>query len=596
MSISSEILRISGNISDALDEISNKGVTIPSGSNSDDLASLIRQISGGDGYVWQDQDGYVHLSSEQGTQPIVDSLTVSGSGTYEAPTGHVYDSVTVPSGSASTPATSVTANPSISVNSSGLITATTSATQSVTPSVSAGWVASGTSGTVTVSGSNTSQLSTEAGKTVTPTTSEQTAVASGKYTTGDIKVAAMPSGTAGTPTATKGTVSNHSVTVTPSVTNETGYITGGTKTGTAVTVSASELASGNKAITSSGSTSVVGYSTVSVSAGSVATPTGSKGTVSNNSVTVTPRVTSTTGYITGSTKTGSPVTVTASELVSGTKTITENGTGIDVTNYRNVDVSVSSLPPVTDDDNGDILSVVDGEWTNTDPPYRLTDMVEIAPSQSVELASGSPATVSGCHWGDAYPTAIEFTIDGNVWTLWRDVWVDEGVIAWYGDVVFYNPPFLVEVTQSGTTIESSSSYYGDHTVSISGKNTIMIAPEQYVEVMGGVEDAFPLNTTAIEPLPDFINVTLYGYDMYDEVPKHYDENLNVYCYGDRYGYDYSFFIYVDDGTWYYTDSWGQYDSTVEITAVVQATVLSDNFKEAVLAALPIYDGTVILGG
>lgn len=75
----------------------------------------------------------------------------------------------------------------------------------------------------------------------------------------------ITSGTAGTPTATKGSVSNHSVSVTPSVTNTTGYITGGTKTGTAVTVTASELASGNKAITQNGTgIDVVGYSTVSV--------------------------------------------------------------------------------------------------------------------------------------------------------------------------------------------------------------------------------------------------------------------------------------------------------------------------------------------
>ena len=53
----------------------------------------------------------------------------------------------------------------------------------------------------------------------------------------------VASGTAGTPTATKSAVSNNSVTVTPSVTNTTGYITGSTKTGTAVTVTASELIS-----------------------------------------------------------------------------------------------------------------------------------------------------------------------------------------------------------------------------------------------------------------------------------------------------------------------------------------------------------------
>lgn len=76
---------------------------------------------------------------------------------------------------------------------------------------------------------------------------------------------AVPSGTAGTPTATKGTVSNHAVSVTPSVTNTTGYITGSTKTGTAVSVSASELVSGNKAITQNGTNiDVTNYATVSV--------------------------------------------------------------------------------------------------------------------------------------------------------------------------------------------------------------------------------------------------------------------------------------------------------------------------------------------
>lgn len=62
----------------------------------------------------------------------------------------------------------------------------------------------------------------------------------------------VASGTAGTPTATKGTVSNHAVSVTPSVTNTTGYITGSTKTGTAVTVAASELVSGSETKTENG--------------------------------------------------------------------------------------------------------------------------------------------------------------------------------------------------------------------------------------------------------------------------------------------------------------------------------------------------------
>ena len=159
----------------------------------------------------------------------------------------------VSTGSVSTPATTITANPTITVNTAnGLITATASSSKSVTPTVSTGWVSSGTSGTITVSGSNTSQLTTVNGTTITPTTSEQTAVSANRYTLGAVKVAAMPSGTAGTPSASKGTVTNHAIIVTPTVTNSTGYITGGTKTGTGVTVSASELVSGSETKTSNG--------------------------------------------------------------------------------------------------------------------------------------------------------------------------------------------------------------------------------------------------------------------------------------------------------------------------------------------------------
>ena len=105
--------------------------------------------------------------------------------------------------------------------------------------------------------------------TVTPSTSQQTFNASGVDGYKPVTVNAMPSGTAGTPTATKGTVSNHSISVTPSVTNQTGYITGSTKTGTAVTVSASELVSGNLPITQNGNNiDCANYSTVSVNVSS----------------------------------------------------------------------------------------------------------------------------------------------------------------------------------------------------------------------------------------------------------------------------------------------------------------------------------------
>lgn len=66
------------------------------------------------------------------------------------------------------------ATPTISVSAGGLITATTQQGK--------GYVPGG-------SKSATQQLPTQGAKTVTPTTTEQIAVASGTYTTGDVKVA-----------------------------------------------------------------------------------------------------------------------------------------------------------------------------------------------------------------------------------------------------------------------------------------------------------------------------------------------------------------------------------------------------------------------
>lgn len=89
-----------------------------------------------------------------------------------------------------------------------------------------------------------------------------------------------------------------------------------------------------------------GYYETSVSetiaSGTAGTPVATKGIVNGNKISITPKVTNTTGYIVGETKTGTAVIVSASELVSGNKSITVNGTNIDVTNYKTVSVNVPS--------------------------------------------------------------------------------------------------------------------------------------------------------------------------------------------------------------------------------------------------------------
>lgn len=117
----------------------------------------------------------------------------------------------------------------------------------------------------------TSTNLTASGATVT--------VPSGYYSAQASK--SVASGTAGNPTAIKGTVSNHSISVTPSVTNTTGYITGSTKTGTAVTVSASELVSGSQTLTDNGTTDVTNLASVTVDIPFVTYYTGSSAPASS---------------------------------------------------------------------------------------------------------------------------------------------------------------------------------------------------------------------------------------------------------------------------------------------------------------------------
>ena len=186
------------------------------------------------------------------------NLTASGA-TVTAPAGYYAEDATktVASGSATAPATISGTGASVSA---GTNTLTLTKTVSVTPSVSAGYVSSGTAGdsdvslTASVNTRSSSSLSVS-GATVTAPSGYYASSAS----------ASVASGTEGTPSATKGTVSDHSVTVTPSVTNTAGYISGGTHTGTGVTVTVSELESGTKNITANGTgISVSGYSAVNV--------------------------------------------------------------------------------------------------------------------------------------------------------------------------------------------------------------------------------------------------------------------------------------------------------------------------------------------
>ena len=121
------------------------------------------------GDILSGETAYVASGKVTGTIPTKTGSNISVSGpTIIVPSGYYGSQVS------KSVATATQATPTISVNSSGLITA--SSTQS------AGYVTAGTKNA-------TRQLTTQAGKTITPGRTQQTAVASGRYTTGTVYVA-----------------------------------------------------------------------------------------------------------------------------------------------------------------------------------------------------------------------------------------------------------------------------------------------------------------------------------------------------------------------------------------------------------------------
>lgn len=255
--------------------------------------------------------------------------------------------------------------------------------------------------------------------------------------------------------------------------------------------------------------------TKSVDAGTAGTPVATKGSVSNHSISINPTVTNTAGYITGGTIGGSTVTVSASELVSGNKEITANGTGIDVTNYATVSVSVTTpganlqaktgITPTTtsqtiEPDNGyDGLSSVQ---INAIPSaYKNTSDADITASDVLygKIAYGSSGKVTGSMTNNG-------AVGGTITTQNGKITIPAG----------YTTGGTVTATLPASTINSSAITGQSYLESSNNYGWVTT-----VTIPAGYYNAQTITATysSFFPQPDAeatIDKVLLGYQVFDE--------------------------------------------------------------------------------
>lgn len=272
----------------------------------------------------------------------------------------------------------------------------------------------------------------------------------------------------------------------------------------------------------------------------------------------------------------------------------------------------SGLPEVTSEDNGDLLSVVDGAWAKSEPGYDVSEVAgtEIVPEQSVTAEvqnAQAQAEIGPIPWSpEVFPEAVVVVIDGTQYALEKT--------SESGGMIQYDGSGGITLTflqmDAYFTVLMPASMAGTHTISVSEPGTREIVPSddfkaavnacgapgydvdtEEVEIAAAqsvttaAQGPFivgEITATVPDPIPDSINVTFNG-TSYENVPKHTEASLGgTEIYGDSAFTEYPFVITFADGNLLMTQTAGTY--TIEITGQVTTVTPDNNFRAAVKAS------------
>lgn len=298
-----------------------------------------------------------------------DDLTVSGA-TVTAPAGYYANAAS------KAVATTTHPNPTASIASStGVVTA--SHTQST------GYVTGGTT-------TGTLNLTTQAGKTITPTESVQTAVASYRWTTGKVNVAAISSTYVGTGVTTRSSANltaNGSVVTAPAgyySTAATKAVAAGSAFPPAVTIT--------KAPTIGVNTS--GVVTASYSGSSSITPTVTSGYVSKGTA-GTVSITGTSTYQLTSKAAATYYPSTADQTVASQRWLVGNQTfkSVTTTNLTSANIKSGTIVRVGDSANASRITQVIGTYAPSISSLTVTPSTEEQTFNAVGIDGYNPVIV-----------------------------------------------------------------------------------------------------------------------------------------------------------------------------------------------------------